>query len=145
LCLDHPTEEILEEEKAIILGLEVTDERRQELLALAIMLGRRQFSEAVLQRMFQEELPMLKQLSFVEEWIADGVREGFTEGRAEGRTEEARQNLLKVLHHCFGVVPTELESRVRTADAAWCENVIDLAFSAKSPVELMQQVTPSIQ
>ena len=90
LCLDHPTEEILLEQKAIIKDLDVSEARRAELIALSMMIGRRQFSESALEAAFREELPMLKEMEFVQEWMAECRQEGLFQGREEGR-EEGRQ------------------------------------------------------
>ena len=58
LCLDHPTEEILLEQKAIIKDPDTSEARRAELIALSMMIGRRLFSQSVLEAAFREELPM---------------------------------------------------------------------------------------
>jgi len=129
LCENEPTVETLEDEKSIIQSLNVSDERRRELMAVSLMVGRRQFTDAVLEKVFREELPMLKELGFVNEWIA--------QSRDEGRTEEARKNLLTVLRYRFGQVPVEVERRVALASAAWCEERLTQAITVGSAQELL--------
>nr|MDQ2730659.1 hypothetical protein [Armatimonadota bacterium] len=69
LCENHPTVETLWEEREIIRGLDVDERQRSELFALSIMVGRKYFTEDILQAVFGEEIPMIKELSFIEEWI----------------------------------------------------------------------------
>ena len=58
-----------------------------ELIALTMMIGRRQFSESVLEAAFREELPMLKEMEFVQEWIAECRQEGLEQDIEKGREE----------------------------------------------------------
>ena len=93
LCFDHPGEEILVETKAIIRDLDVSETRRAEMTAIAIMSGRRRFGQGVLESVFREELPMLKEMPFVQEWMADCRVEGVALGTLIGRIEFAGQLL----------------------------------------------------
>jgi predicted transposase YdaD len=52
-----------------------------------MMIGRRQFSESVLEAAFREELPMLKEMEFVQEWIAECRQEGLEQDIEKGREE----------------------------------------------------------
>ena len=114
LCFDHPGEEILEETKAIIRELDVSETRREEMTAIAIMSGRRRFDQSVLESVFQEELPMLKEMPFVQEWMADcrdeGRDEGVALGALIGRIEFAGQLLGRDL-------PSRVELRAMPVEA----------------------------
>ena len=109
LCFDHPTVDILEEQKALIRGLDVDETRRMELTAIAMMVDRRKFGESVLDAIFREELPMLKEMEFVQEWIADSRQEGRQEGMTRGRIIGRIEFLGQLLHH---EIPTSSEMDV---------------------------------
>ncbi|MDQ2733033.1 MAG: DUF4351 domain-containing protein [Armatimonadota bacterium] len=144
LCEDHPTEATLQEARAIIRRLDVDEGTRTGLFALSVMVGRRHFAENVLYAIFQEELPMIKELSFVQEWIeeskaegrVEGRNEGMDEGRDEGRNLEARQFTLRLLRERFGMVPESLVSRIENADASWCEELAVRSLKSNSLQEL---------
>ncbi len=120
--------ETLWEEREIIRGLDVDDRQRSELFALSIMVGRKYFTEDILQAVFGEEIPMIKELSFIDEWI--------TEGKAEGKAEGERQMVLRLLNKKFGNIPPAAVERINTADPAWCERMFDRAVDATSLAEL---------
>src|SRR5436190_8383301 len=113
LCEDVPTEQTLQEERQLILGLPVDPSVRTELLAVAQTVGSRYFPRHVLERLFQEELQMLKEASFIDEWIE--------QGRAQGRAGAARQMLLRLLRARFGELPVSAVSRVENEWPDWCE------------------------
>lgn len=140
LCEDHPTEATLHEARRIIRRLDVDEKMRTELFALSVMVARRHFAEEALYTIFREELPMIKELSFVQEWIeeskAEGIAEGMDEGRNEGRNLEARQFTLRLLRERFGMVPESLVSRIEKADASWCEELAVRSLKSDALSEL---------
>ncbi len=64
-------------------------------------MGRRYFSRQLLETIFLEERDMLKEMEFVQDWMAESREEG----REEGRTEQAREMALRVLERRFGTLP----------------------------------------
>ena len=57
------------------------------MIALSIMIGRRKLSQSILEAVFREELPMLKEMEFVQEWIAECRQEGLEQDIEKGREE----------------------------------------------------------
>lgn len=120
LCEEDPDEELLFEEKAIIDSLELDEEERVRLLAVAMALGSKYVGAEVVERVFQEEIPMLKQLSVVEEWLEEKLREGLDkgreEGREEGRVEGESAALVTLLQEKFGPIDDEALQRIHSSD-----------------------------
>ncbi len=132
LCEDNPTQQTLREERQIILGLETTTEVRAELLAIALTVGLRYFSRDVLERLFREELEMLKEASVIQEWIEQAVEEG----EARGEARRGRAMLLRLLNERFGELPDNVVSRIELQDPDWCEEMAVRAIAAQSLEEL---------
>jgi hypothetical protein len=84
-------------------------------LAVAVMVGYRHFAHELLLTFFREEVQMLKEASFVEEWIQEAVEEAEARG--------ARAVLLAQLEMKFGELPTSVVERVEQADRAECETL----------------------
>jgi predicted transposase YdaD len=124
LCEAKPTERTLREERALILGVDAAQAVRAELFAVAAMVGTRYFPRLLLERLFREEMQMLKEVSFIEEWILEG------EARA------ARSFLLRQLRKRFGELPPEVVARVESADRSRCEEMVERLLDATSLDEL---------
>jgi predicted transposase YdaD len=101
----------------LILSLEVDRPVRADLLAVAITVGTRFFARDLLQAISREEMIMLKEASFITEWIEEGA----ARGKAEGQLEEARRFLLRQLGARFGELPAPVVARVEGAELAECE------------------------
>jgi predicted transposase YdaD len=144
LCEDQPTEETLRRERGLILELEVPEKVRNDLLVLAAMVGRRFFRRETLEALFLEDREMLKEIDFVQEWLAESRREGAEEGlerglergREEGRTEMARRLALDLLRERFGDLPAAVVARIQSADAEWCADLARRVARAGSLEEL---------
>jgi hypothetical protein len=125
LCEDEPTEATLRQERELILSLDVARPVRADLLAVAITVGTRFFARELLEAIFREEMEMLKEAGFIEEWIQEGVARGEAvgeaRGEARGRLREARRFLLRQLEGRFGELPPAVVARVEQAEVAECE------------------------
>ena len=94
---------VIDDEKQLI--RKVKDKQEQaDLLALSAMVAYRKFKDILIKELFFKEYNMLKQSSFVREWIDEGKKEGFREGRIE--------LLLAQLKRILGRVNSDLEERV---------------------------------
>jgi predicted transposase YdaD len=124
LCEDKPTERTLREERKLILDLEAPQPVRAELLAVAAMVGTRYFARSLLERLFQEEMEMLKEVSFIEEWIQEGEARG------------ARLLLLRQLREQFGELPVAAVEHIENLDLAGCEELAVRVLRANSLEEL---------
>ena len=67
---------------------------------------------------------------------AKGRARGRAEGRAKGRAEGSANLLLRLLRLRFGVLPADLEARVRGSSTEELETWSDAIFDAQSPEDL---------
>lgn len=102
---EKPTEATLLEEKALIKTLK--DEREQsDLLAVAIMVAFRKFKDQIVKELFFEEYNMLKESTFVKEWLEESWEKGLAEGNKKGQLKI----IFKQLQSIMGRVDKELET-----------------------------------
>jgi predicted transposase YdaD len=95
--------QVIDEERNLI--SQIIDRQEQaDLLALSAMVAYRRFKDILIKELFYKEYNMLKQSSFVREWIDEGKKEGFREGRIE--------LLLAQLKRILGRVNSDLEERI---------------------------------
>ena len=64
---------------------------------------------------------MLKEASFITDWIEEAVARAEPEAEARGQDREARRFLLRQLAERFGELPGPVVERVEQADTAACE------------------------
>jgi predicted transposase YdaD len=136
LCEDRPDEQTLREERALILNLDVPQQMRADLLAVALTVGSRYFARDLLLTLFREDLPMLKEAGIVEDWIAEAAAAAERRGRAEGEARQARSMLLQFLRARFDELPAALIERVEAADPDWCAEMLVRAARTESLDEM---------
>ena len=132
LCEDRPTEQTMREEREIILRLDTTPEVRAELLAVALTVGLRYFGRDTLERLFREELEMLKEASVIQEWLEQAAEEAEARGEARGEARRARAMLRRLLSRRFGELPEAVVRHIEQQDADWCEAMAVQAITAPS-------------
>jgi hypothetical protein len=125
---DHSAEQVIQEERALLHAAPLSPEERTDLLGLAYVVGTKYLVRSVLDAIFGEELPMLKDLGIISEWME--------ESEARGRATEAREMLLHVLERRFGTAPEALRAQIATATPEWCHATLDRALSVESYEEL---------
>ena len=107
--------QVIDEEKQLISQIKNKQEQA-DLLALSAMVAYRKFKDILIKELFYKEYNMLKQSSFVQEWIKEGKKEGKIEGKKEGKKEGFREGrielLLAQLKRILGRVNSDLEERV---------------------------------
>jgi len=128
LCEERPTEATIREEIALIRASAAPGEVRADLLSVAYMVGTRFFLRSVLNALFAEELPMLKDAGIIGDWIE--------EGEARGRAEATRRLTLRLLRSRFGDLPSALVERIAQAEPEWCEELVERAMQSESLDEL---------
>lgn len=116
LCENEPTGATLREERELIHRLAVPSEVRSDLLAIAVMVGTRYFGRELLLELFREEMQMLKEASFIQEWLTEAEAEAEARGEARGRLEAMRANLRLLLEERFGALPEALASQIAAID-----------------------------
>ena len=107
MLVREPNPDLLREERELI-RQEPDEQRRADLLALAVTIATCYFDKAFLWRFFREELEQMREATFVEEWIQEGIEQGLQQGLQRGlrqgqmesrRTQ--RENILQVLRARF--------------------------------------------
>jgi predicted transposase YdaD len=136
LCEDNPGRETLEVERSLLRAAQVEERARVDLMAVAVTLGCRRVSEQLVREVFREEVAMLKQASFIEEWLEESRREGREEGREEGRVLALRGALRRLLVRRFGPLPSGVSEQVDALPAEECEELVLRAPEAASLREL---------
>lgn len=133
---NDPGEEVIQEERAMIHAAPLTTEERGDLLSLAYVVGTKFLVRAMLDAIFGEELPMLKNLGIISDWM----EESEARGEARGRADEARQMLTQVLELRFGSIPAVLTKQVEEATLDWCHSTLRLVMTVESYEELMSRL-----
>jgi predicted transposase YdaD len=103
---------------------------------VALTVGLRHFRREVLERLFREELAMIKEASVIQEWLREAAEEGEARGEARGEAQRARAMLLRLLRERFGVLPDPVVARIEQEGPDWCEDLLLQAASARSLAEL---------
>ena len=100
------------------------------------MIGLKYLLSGVLNAIFREELPMLKEAGIIGEWIEESLQRGREEGITLGIDETARRMVLGLIERRFGTVPEDLRGRVESEPAEWCEALNLKAAEVESLTEL---------
>jgi len=135
----EPDDTALSEERALIMR-EPDRKKRADLLACAVTIAARYFDKDFLWRFFREEVEMIREATFIDEWLEEKLEEGLQQGLEQGLDQGAQRQLLRVLGHRFGHVPSDLEARLRTFDVARLETLLDFALDAKSLDEFRRHI-----
>jgi hypothetical protein len=75
---------------------------------------------------------MLKEASFIEEWVLEGEERG----EERGQLRATRDLTLNLLHARFGELPQSVVSRIEEADIAFCRDLCVRLLTAQSLEEL---------
>ena len=126
LLEDEPDEKTILEEKEIINRVSDKQERA-DLLGLAAMVAYRKFKKDEIKELFFKEYNMLKESSFVKDWVKEswenGREKGLREGKEKGLREGQLRIILKLLETVLGRVSSELEARIRALSDAEIERL----------------------
>jgi predicted transposase YdaD len=148
---EPPDEGVLARERALILQ-EEDRRKRADLLACAVTMAARYFDKEFLCRYFREEVEMMREATFVGEWLEEKLEEGLQQGREQGLQEGLQQGLqqglqrglnqglqegalrqlVRVLEHRFGRMPLSVEMKLRPLSAEQLENLLDVALDVDS-------------
>ncbi len=79
LCFSKPEIKLLETERQLIQQIP-DQQQRSDLIALAMMVAFRKYDTQFVREFFRKEYHMLKESTFVQEWIKEGRKEGREEG-----------------------------------------------------------------
>ena len=100
------------------------DKERADLLSIALTLALRYFKKDWLREYFKEEMAMIKETDFFEEWIEEGIQkglqkglqQGLQQGLQKGARETAQGSIVEVLETRFDGVPVNLIKLIRQVD-----------------------------
>lgn len=104
-------ERILSEVKGLVLR-EPDVRKRANLFSIAITIACRYMDKEMLREYFKEKMEMLRQASFVEEWIEEGVQKGIH----QEVLQNAREAVIENLEVHFDVVPTSIVKIIKGID-----------------------------
>ena len=126
-----PDESVLREERTLIRD-EPDDRKRADLFATAVTIASRYFDKTFLWRFFREELELMREATFVEEWILEGIEQGVEQGveqgieqglqigQVQGAQHAHRDNILQTLRARFRLSQQEekpLVEQLETIDS----------------------------
>lgn len=120
MLVDEPTAQTLQEERALILA-EPDQDKRSDLLALAVTLAARHFDREFLRRFFREELIQMQYATLIDEWVEEAVEKAVekavqeaevkaTARMAEGIHDRAIASTLRILNVRFGIDAAQQEA-----------------------------------
>ena len=115
MIVEEPTEDILEEERRLILLVKDAGIRGR-LLATAVTIASRYFERDFLWKFFREEVEQMREVPFISDWIKEaeeeaarkalrqGHQEGWEEGMQQGYTKAYKESIISFLADKFEVV-----------------------------------------
>lgn len=112
MLVDQPDVQTLQEERKLILA-EPDQDKRADLLAVAITLAARYFDREFLRRFFREELVQMQYATLLDEWIEEAVEKAVEKAEAQaivrGRHERAIIGILRILAVRFTISEAQQE------------------------------------
>ena len=120
MLVQNPTAELLEEERTLVLA-ETEPQKRADMLSLAVTVATRYFDRNFLWRFFREELDMMREATFMEEWLeemaAERIEKGIQQGLQRGQLGVARKTILRVLRARFHPTSKQEKQIAQTLEA----------------------------
>ncbi len=142
----EPDEGTLARERELILQ-EREPRKRGDLLACAVTIGARHFDKDFLWRFFREEVEMMRESTFIDDWLEEkleeglqrglergleqGLERGLEQGFERGVRHERMLMLMRFLRRRFGELPLSLEERLGLFSADELDVLLDVAFDAQ--------------
>jgi len=133
MLVEKPDASLLAQQRSLILQ-EQDRRKRADLLACAVTIGARFFDKAFLWRFFREEVEMMREATFIEDWLEEaqqqGLEQGLKQGEEWGKQRTSQAILRRILWRRFEKLPVSLDMRLGTLPAAQAESLIDVALDA---------------
>lgn len=135
LLYERPGIDLLEKERQLI--LQIPDrQHRSDLLALAMMVAFRKYEALFVREFFKKEYLMLKESTFVQEWIKEGRKEGKKEGLEEGIEYGKIALLLHLVRTKFSAINSKTESQLKKLKDKQIDELSAQLFTMKDMAEL---------
>lgn len=117
MLVQKPDEALLNLERNLVLA-EPELKKRADLLSLAVTVAARYFEKDFLWRFFREELEIMREATFIDDWIQEGIeegvqkgiQEGIEEGIQRGRLENTRESILDLIRERFDPTIRQIET-----------------------------------
>lgn len=152
LFYQKPEISLLEREHELIQRIP-DHHQRSDLIALAMMVAFRKFETKFVQEFFKKEYQMLKESTFVQEWIKEGWKEGIKEGKKEGKKEGIKEGkkegleegieygklalLLHLVRTKFKAINSNIESRLKKLRAKQIDELSAQLFTMEDKEQLV--------
>ena len=102
LLEDDPDASILDKEKDLI--AQFPEDERRELMGAAILVACRKFHDEFVRQIFKEQLPMVKEISFVREWLEESEKKGLEKGLVKGLETGMEKGMEKGMQQAIATV-----------------------------------------
>ena len=143
MLVERPDEEVLGRERELILR-EQDEKKRADLLACAVTIGARYFDKEFLWRFFREEVEMMREASFIDDWLQEkweeGMLKGFQQGFQDGRRSSSQKILLRVLRRRFGTLSRDVVAALQDLTAEQLEELVDVALTVPNKDSFAEEV-----
>ena len=135
MLVNNPTADLLEEERALVLA-EPEPKKRADLLSLAVTMAARYFEKDFLWRFFRKELDIMREATFIEDWIEEGMEKGRLEGLQQGQQAATRKSILRALRARF-----HLSAKQEKHIAQMLEAIGEISTLDKLADQALQDIT----
>jgi len=129
----EPDPAVLGQERELILQ-EPDLSKRADLLACAVTIAARYFDKAFLWQFFREEVEMIREATFIEEWLDERLEEGRQQGLRQGLEQGLEQahlaDLLRILLWRFGKLPVTVEEQLKSLTTEQLDSLLNEALKA---------------
>ncbi len=150
-----PDETVLAREKELILR-EEDRQKRADLLACAVTIGARYFDKEFLWQFFREEVEIMREATFITDWLDEKLTEGFQKGIQKGIQKGFQQglqsgtleSLSRVLETRFGPLPPMVLARLASLSAEQLASLFSPALTLpdiESFEEVVDKMLPEFQ
>lgn len=139
LAEGQPNEAVLARERELILQ-ETDSRKRANLLACAVTIGARYFDKEFLWQFFHEEVELMREATFIEDWLEEkleeghqrglqqGLQAGLQQGLQQGLRQAHLEDIQRLLRWRFGKVPLSLIERLGRLTPEQLEPLVDEAL-----------------
>jgi len=115
------------------------DETLREMEPLLAFFASFVMESRLVKEIMRWDMAVLRESPWYNEILEEGLREGMEQGLREG----AERQLLRVLTHRFGPVPSDVEAALRELGIEQLETLLDVALVSDSLEEFRQRLMPA--
>jgi hypothetical protein len=143
LCAEHPTEATVREQVALIRSLELTEERKNELISLSFVLASRDIARNILLTLIEETFAMKTLPPIVEDMFGEVLREREQRQTSDAKLTEAGDILLLLYTKRLGTPSPEVIERLQAIQQL--EQLHALIARYDDQIESWDQLLPPVQ